>query len=63
MNEDEQGEAVDVELRACGIRVAARGDRWFKHLDPEYHELAQNLREIILLQVAGNKSLFFFASS
>jgi len=57
MNEDERKKAVDVEQRVWRIRVAARGVRWFKHRAPEYQALAQNLKEIILLEIAKNKSI------
>lgn len=57
MNEDERDKAAEVELRVWRIRVAARGVRWFKHRAPEYVELAQNLKEIILLEIAKNKSI------
>jgi len=37
--------------------VASRGVRWFKYRSPEYQGLAQNLKEIILLEIARNKSI------
>ncbi|PUU77487.1 hypothetical protein B9Z19DRAFT_1086210 [Tuber borchii] len=57
MNENEREKAAEVELRVWRIRVAARGVRWFKHRAPEYGKLAQNLKEIILLEIAKNKSI------
>ena len=57
MNENEREMAAEVELRVWRIRVAARGVRWFKHRAPEYEELAQNLKEIILLEIAKNNSI------
>ncbi|RPA90238.1 hypothetical protein L873DRAFT_1821465 [Choiromyces venosus 120613-1] len=56
MNNDERKRAKAVEERAWRIRVSARGVRRLRSRASEYEELTQNLKEIILLEIARNNT-------